>query len=297
MELRQVPSFYREIASDDELYGVFDLPVTPVESHPADMYSAFYQMYQMVHNKGIATGYISRSYSEHPVFPCLIPAKVDTEDILVDGEPVSCYLNSLYDLAENGYRYVVFHKPSPEYELYTPGSWGEQEALRFIDTFFADQEPVADDNLATVYQVPDVSAIDIKNMVRLGANWYAMESNEETHWRWARSPAIVDITSKLSQEACLEITPTYIYDPDSGTNFGVQGQLSIESDNGLRKTVVIKTGEIIRVPITLQEGDNELTLSLSDGIFQPSQFGNADRRWLSFAIHQVNLQTGSSCSQ
>jgi hypothetical protein len=296
MELRPVPSFYREIASEDELYGVFDLPITPVDSHPAEMYSAYYQMYQMVHNKGIATGYISRSYNEHPVFPCLIPAKMETVDILLDGEPVSCDLNTLYELAENGYRYVVFHKPSPDYELYTPGSWGEQEARRFIDAFLADEEPLADDNLAAVYQVPDITAIDMKNMIRLGANWYAMERSEETHWRWARSPASVDITSDLSQEACLEITPTYIYDPDSETNFGDQGQLSIESDDGLRKTVDVKTGETLRLPITLQEGDNELALSLGDGNFQPGQFGSADTRWLSFAIHQINLQTGSSCS-
>jgi hypothetical protein len=295
MELRPVPSFYEDIAEDDELYGVLDLPITPVEGHPADMYSAYYMMYQMTHKKGIASGYFSRPFSQHPVFPCLIPGKLETQDIMLNGEPASCYLNSLNDLANNSYRYVVFHKPSPDYELYTPGSWGELEAQRFIDSFFQDQEPLVDDGLTTVYEIPDPSTIERKPMIRLIENWYGMESGADSHWRWAESPAKLDITSDRYQEACLEITPTFIHDPEFESNFGDQGQLSIEDDSGLMETVLIRPGVTVDIPLSLHEGGNGFTLSLEAGNFQPGSISGGDARWLSFAIEQINLRTDTTC--
>ncbi len=205
MELRPVPSFYQQIAEDEDSYGVLDLPIRPSPSFPADMYSANYQMYQMIHNKGIATGYLSRSYGEHPVFPCLIPDMVETADITLDGEPARCYQNTLVDLAENNYRFVVYHKPQSSYEQYQPGSWGEVQANEFISRFFGDQEPLVDDDLVRVYEVPTPDQIEVETMIRTGENWYKMEVDGDEHWRWARSPAFLDIKSAKPQEACLRL--------------------------------------------------------------------------------------------
>jgi len=71
-KLRTVPQFYQQIAQDDEPYGIFDLPIRPFQEREYAsnyiVYSSYYQMYQMTHSKGIATGYISRQYDVHPLF-------------------------------------------------------------------------------------------------------------------------------------------------------------------------------------------------------------------------------------
>jgi hypothetical protein len=297
MELRPVPSFYESIAADPDEYGVLDLPIRPSSSYPADMYSAYYQMYQMTHGKGIATGYQPRSYGEHPVFPCLIPDMVETSDILLDGDPAQCYQNTLFDLARSNYRFVVYHKPQSLYDEYTPGSWAERQASEFIDRFFGDQEPLEEDDYARVFEVPDLDKIEIATMIRSGDNWYKIEFDGEEHWRWARSPAKLDITSEYSQKACLEITPFHIHDPASPGIFGDQGILTVTGDTGLNESIVIRPGKVTKIALDLEAGENIILLSLDAGNFQPGRFGGADTRWLSFAIQEINLQTGSRCDK
>jgi hypothetical protein len=259
------------------------------------MYSAYYQMYQMTHGKGIAIGYLSRSYAEHPVFPCLIPDRVEMIDILLDGEPVQCYQNTLIDLAQNNYRYVVYHKPQSIYKEYTPGSWGEQRAGEFIDRFFGEQLPLVDDDLVRVYEVPGIDQQEVETMMRPGENWYNVEVVGDAHWRWARSPAILDITSDTSQEACLEITPLYIHDSAATGYFGNQGTLTVSDSKGLSETIEIRPEVKSRVSLNIVAGENNISLSLEAGNFQPSRIGSADTRWLSFATRKIDLQTGSSC--
>jgi hypothetical protein len=132
-------------------------------------------------------------------------------------------------------------------------------------------------------------------MIRLIENWYGMESGADSHWRWAESPAKLDITSDRYQEACLEITPTFIHDPEFESNFGDQGQLSIEDDSGLMETVLIRPGVTVDIPLSLHEGGNGFTLSLEAGNFQPGSISGGDARWLSFAIEQINLRTDTTC--
>ena len=87
-KLPVIPRFYQEIAHDNQQYGIFDLPVNPTPG--TDSYiikSAMYQIYQMTHHKGIAGGYISRTYKDHPYcfsaqgmdhFVAYTPAESDT---------------------------------------------------------------------------------------------------------------------------------------------------------------------------------------------------------------------------
>ncbi len=52
---------------------------------------------------------------------------------------------------------------------------------------------------------------------------------------------------------------------------------------------------VSNVTLDLETGENNISLSLDAGNFQPGRFGGSDSRWLSFAIQELNLQTGSSC--
>ena len=189
MQLRPVPAFYHQIAADEGKYGVLDLPVTPDPEVAIDPYSAHYQTYQMVHEKGIANGYISRTYESHPLFPCLYDEWEERTDVLVNGAPSACPFHPLYDLPRYGYRYIVAHKPQTAYADYRLGSAGAQSTSAFIEKYLGGAQPLYDDYLATVYAMPGTAnPTSLPLAVDLSSNWHAREGDGAQSWRWARSP-------------------------------------------------------------------------------------------------------------
>lgn len=280
------PPFYQQLANDTDMYGVFDLPVNPREDQWHVGYSARYQLDQMTHSKGIAAGYISRTYATHPLFPCLIPVlRAPTTDVLLDGEPVPCYSNALYDLAYHNYRYVVWHKPGPG-DDYSDDPAEVEATSAYLLSLFASQEPVVDDEWLLVYAVPPLSEAPASVIYGLQNNWYEAE---EGMLRWAQSPATLFISTPAAQDAILEITPVYISDPDYAEPF--RGELRVEMDGVFLATLPIETEQTANLPLSLPAGFHTLTLTLEAGNFRPSDRGSDDRRWLSFAIGSINLVT------
>lgn len=289
MELRPVPAFYQQLAADGDRYGVLDLPFSSSTRTPHIVYSTHYQMYQMTHKKGIAMGYISRTYNNHPLFPCLIPELLPPPpDLFVNGHPATCHANALFELAHYNYRYVVFHKPQPEYPDYQPGSWGEESAVAIIDQLFGAQPPLVDDQLTRVYVVPPVTSLEgITSTVEFGENWYTREND----WRWAGSPAQLITTMDREQDVILEITPAMIHDPGPGRVTGDTGRLTLSLSTGFSTTVEIHSEQMTAVPLTLPSGVQTLTLTLEAGNFRPADHRQPDPRRLAFAIRSINLRT------
>ena len=287
--LRQVSDFYMEIAADPEMYGVFDLPVKPTEEMSHINYAATYQIDQMVHQKGLASGYLARTYRTHPMFPCLIPElRAVQPDVQVNGRPADCAANFLFDLAYFNYRYVVLHKPPPG-DLYDfPDSWGQAQSAELIDRFFAGQPSLVDDHLVTVYEVPPMNELTgLEPVIGLGGGWYSPESE----WRWARSPAVIFLSLPQSQEVILELETAMVFEPEARPGRWRDGRLQITVNNGYSTTVDIHIGEKTAVPLTLEAGVYSITLTLEAGNFQPRDYGTNDPRPLSFALHTINLIT------
>jgi hypothetical protein len=294
LALRPAPPFYHHIAGDDELYGVLDLPFTPLPNYAPIVYNSHYQIYQMTHRKGIAMGYISRTYAAHPVLPCLVPEpRPPQPDVLVNGRPTTCYANALFDLATANYRYVVWHKPQPWYTDYTSGSWGEGQTADLITQLFGERPPLLEDDLARVYAVPPATetAVGPPTMGLLN-NWYSREDG----WRWARSPATLILSVPQATSATLQITPTVMYEPAPEQIVGRHGLLRVEMADGQATTIELRSEETAEAPLQLPAGVYTLTLSLAAGNFRPDDYSDAtgetaDTRWLSFAIRAINLQT------
>lgn len=284
--LRPVPQFYRDLARDPSQYGVFDLPIKPTPSSWEVGYSAYYQMYQMTHRKGIAAGYISRAYTENPIFPCFYAPTPMQPDVRVNGTPVNCYENARYKLAHQGYRYVVWHAPKPWYPEYTPGSWGEIHSKEFIRVAFGNRSPIVEDELVTVYDVPvDPDVGEAVTNLELGNGWYIREEER----RWAVSPATLTVLSPRSQPASLRITPASMYDPKVAGG-GRSGVLDVQHA-GTVTSVAITMDEPTNVPLALQPGMQTITLTLQSGNFRPREYGSTDPRTLSFSIRSIDLRT------
>ena len=281
--LPPVPAFYQQIAQDKEPYGVFDLPSRSAAGFYTDAASS-YQWFQMTHGKGIASGYLSRTYARHPFWASLAAscAPLAPPDVWVNGRPPGDCRAVLRGLARLGYRYVVWHKTFF-------GGYDDQVAeAEFLRAAFDGQAPLVDDALVRVYQLSTFSGTaDLTTTVVLTENWQPIEGEV----RWATSPASVIIQSAKEQPALLEITLASVHDPSSKTGESKRGTLLVwvGQDGPVSAEVVV--GRTTIVPLLLPQGEQGVTLSLEAGNFRPADYGMPDTRTLSFAIRLLNLWT------
>jgi hypothetical protein len=287
-ELQPVPAFYQRIAQDQELYGVFDLPIKPQPNYWYAYFASDYQMFQMTHRKGIASGYLSRVYDQHPIFPHLFSTAGVPADVLTNGQPLDRHANFQYELARRNYRYVVWHKPregSPESVL---SSSDQEETRAFVEEVFGQQPPLEDDELVTVYAVaPTTDAATPTLTMELGENWH----EREAAWRWAASPATLKVTSPRQQAALLHITPASMHSPVSSTGADTSGVLTVQSHSGFAATVAIVMDQPASLPVELVPGVQTITVTLAAGNFRPLDYGKADPRSLSFSMCRIDLRT------
>jgi hypothetical protein len=278
--LRPVPPFYQQIAADTEQYGVFDLPLKSSPSFAfnwkAVYTSSYYQIFQIVHQKGIAGGYISRTYGEHPVFADILTD--NTSVLRLNGRP-AVYADFLDDLARNNYRYVVLHK-----DLFGPTPAGidpgEQRARALLNATFAGQAPIVDDALTRVYRVqPSLDAVTI----RWGTNWRPPEPD----WRWATSPATLRIDASRPRPVLLQLTPSFLHDPKAPNGLGERGRLTVQTGSTATTVELVANAPAI-VPLTLAAGSQTITMTLAAGNFHPPQAN--DKALLSFAMKTIDLR-------
>lgn len=293
--LHPVPDFYRRIAQEEEVYGVFDLPVKPNEEAWFAGYSSYYQRYQMAHGKGIASGYLARTYATHPMFPCVIPEMREPyAGIYVNGEVADCAANLLYDLAHFNYRYVIFHKPDLAGSE-SLGMWGRAQARFFMHRYFSGQEPLVDDELVTVYAVPtaEEAARGLSPAIGLLNNWYSMEQ-ESLSQRWARSPATLFLSAPRAQEVTLALTPGLMFEPEPENEqvIGRRGWMQVALNGEPLATVRLETGETSEVVLQIPAGVHTLSLALDAGNFRPVDYEMGDdERVLSFMMRAIELRT------
>lgn len=281
--LRPVPEFYKQLAHDPAVFGVFDLPFKYADGFSYGLSyitnSAYYQLYQMTHRKGIHGGYLSRTYDLHPLFQDLMDYK--HPDLLINGVPAP-FVNFEPVLARYGYRYVVLHTFEPD----TPGVASARALLQAV---YGQEPPLVKDDLVTVYPVtPEPNT----TQARLGAGWQVPEAS----WHWAMSPAMITVESPCPQRVTLQIVPAAIHTPGTENGLGAQGRLSVQVGNEPPQSVPLTVEQAVPVPITLATGSQSITLSLEAGNFQPSEYGADDDRLLSFAVRMIDLQTNAGCS-
>lgn len=282
--LPPVPALYNTIAGDDEQYGVFDLPLKFADSFNWNWTTLFssspYMIFQMTHGKGIASGYVSRTYAEHPVFPAIFAEQ--SRVLQIDGQPAA-YRNFAADLQRNDYRYVVLHKRLFDAPDGSPAP-GVAAAQELLTVAFAGQDPLVDNATTLAYVVPTATG-DLQ--ICWGDGWRTSEAG----WRWAASPATLQIDATGPQPAFLELMPAFLHDPEQSDGLGARGLLTVQIGDGPPRELPIAVDQLLRVPLALAAGSQTVTLSLAAGNFQPAAYGGSSTEELSFALRSINLVT------
>ncbi len=302
--LLPIPAFYEQIATDPERYGVFDLPYqgmpeARLTGWGAINFAARYQIFQMTHQKGIAGGYLSRSYDQHPLFPQLMSgADPQPPDLWVDGAPANGLANAEADLARYGYRYVVVHhSEAMESEQLDPAfvtldkAYMAEQSAAFVRAVFGSRQPIMSDELADVYAIDP--AAPFTTTIGLLRNWYGRPDGPDGH-RWGISPAELYVAAPKDTPAFLELLPNLIHDPESPNGLGAEGVLRVEDGTGAMIETPIKTGVPLLAPVILPAGGSVLTLTLAAGNFTPHDYGSSDRSVYSFLIDRIALHTVAS---
>jgi hypothetical protein len=147
-----VPEFYQKIAQDPEPYAVLDLP----EARWDPNFASAYMYFQLTHRKPIAWAYLSRLYVRYPIDA----VRAVLNDTGTDPAATAQTRRRLLDL---GYRYIVWHKhgaqmfgsrhPDEVRDFHWPEPPLDPQSHPFIRSAFANQRPVADDALVTVYRL------------------------------------------------------------------------------------------------------------------------------------------------
>jgi hypothetical protein len=236
-------------------------------------------MMQMTHEKGILTGYVARTYQQHPVFPGLL-RRLRLEEyphMRINGAPAhgTGPLDFRRELLAHNYRYLVLHKTV----------YDNPADERFVEALFRGEAPLVDDALARVYALaPAAGALP---MLEPGPGWHPPEED----WRWAASPAVLNVSSLQPQPALLHITPATLYDPSTTSGFGGQGTLEVHAGTAAPQTIELTSDQTATLPLLLPEGTTPITLALQAGSFRPTERGGSDDRRLSFAVRSLDLHT------
>jgi hypothetical protein len=279
--LPAVPAFYHDIADDGEHYGIFNLPITSKPDQSIISFSGYYQYYQTVHDKGIAGGYLSRTYVRHPLFPHLMSRSVSPVQHIfqLNGQPINAYANADALLASYNYRYLVWHKNLPQNPFNT---------LDYVAALFPDQEPLIENDLVRVYELHPLSAAEQRTlMIEPLHNWH---DPEEQAW-WARSPATIAVRSPAAQPAVLRLRIASAYDPQAEQGMSQRGTLDIVPEHGNMQAAAFDVGYPAVVPLELRPGSQTITLSLHVDTLHPPVDDLPERRRQSFAPSLVELVT------
>jgi hypothetical protein len=279
--LPPVPQFYEQIANDAEQYGIFELPITSDPRQSMVSFSSYYQYYQTVHDKGIAGGYLSRTYVSHPLFPHLMSLTVSPmqQNFRINGQPINVYRHADALLANYDYRYLVWHKHLAQ---------DMQNTLNYVLALFPDQEPLIDNDLVRIYELHPLSRAEQHElMIEPLLNW--QDGND--HMWWARSPATLTIRSPIAQPAVLRMRIATAHEPEESDGQSDRGTLIVRQEHGATHTIAFDTGQIIALPLELRPGSQTIALSLEAGNFRPSEYDLPDGRVVSFAPSMVELMT------
>ncbi len=128
--------------------------------------------------------------------------------------------------------------------------------------------------------------------LQYGQGWYPVEQAGDFQYRWSKSPSKIYVKAEADQQVQLDMVFGEMYDTEVENGKGRSGKFVLTDANGGQTEFDAEIGLPVSVPVELQEGVNELSLSLVSGNFSPNALNEADsdRRVLSFILSSLAIR-------
>jgi hypothetical protein len=279
-------AFDRQLDAAGDDGAVLDLPVAwgprSVTGNTAELMGA-YQMLQLTHRRPIPYGYLSHTYrvNPEPVVELLgfgglvaVDNRLVNPDLFLDGVPAPAVDPATRDqLLADGFEYVVWRKDMLD-EL--DHHVADHLTAGFIASVFPPgTTPVYDDGSTVAYRLTPTTPAERRLAIAYGEGW----GRPVAIGRPAAGTGTIDVTDANAGPATLRITTPPRSDDQTDSTVDVV----VTDGRGESHRVELVSGATAEVPVTLLDGDQELTLTLV-----PSTDGRK-----SFRVRNVDLVTSA----
>ncbi|HEY3361939.1 MAG TPA: hypothetical protein VGK06_09000 [Methanosarcina sp.] len=263
------PSFYEEISQDRGNYALLEIPAT--QNYDAGSNIIYYQT---IHGKPVVGNWAARYPSNArdfelntPVIRELTYLQPSANDILnQDIDQVGTSILNYYNIS-----YIILHT-----------NYMDNKEVNLVEKFIqenlkTERKEYENDSLI----VYNIKKEPIKSFMTLKDNWYSLQGQNGVPTRWISNNATLMIYSNEKVNKTLSFRTLSYHNPKN-----IQIYVG---DKCFEETV--PTGFIdIKIPLSLEKGENIIKFSTQEECFSPSQVINShDTRKLSFAIQDIKI--------
>lgn len=263
------PSFYEEISQDKDNYALLEIPSTLY--YGAGVNNIYYQT---IHGKPVVGNWAARFPSNARDFELNTPVVREltylqpyTDDILnQDINQVGSSILNYYNIS-----YIVLHKKNMNDKEINLAEKIIQETLN------TERKTYEKDSLIVYH----VKKEPIKQFMILKDNWYGQEEWNGIPTRWMSNNTTLIVYSNEKVNRTLSFRALSHYKPKN---------MEIHIGNNHFEETVSTDFIEIKVPLTLEKGENIIKFSTQEERFSSAQVSNSqDKRELSFAIQNITI--------
>lgn len=263
------PSFYEEISQDKDNYALLEIPSTLY--YGAGVNNIYYQT---IHGKPVVGNWAARFPSDARDFELNTPVVREltylqpyTDDILnQDINQVGSSILNYYDIS-----YIVLHKKNMNNKEINLAEKIIQETLN------TERKTYEKDSLIVYH----VKKEPVKQFMILKDNWYGQEEWNGVPTRWMSNNTTLIVYSNEKINRTLSFRALSHYKPKN---------MEIHIGNNHFEETVSTDFIEIKVPLTLEKGENIIKFSTQDERFSSAQVSNSqDKRELSFAMQNITI--------
>jgi len=269
MSSSEIPTFYEQLANDDEDYAILEVPI---------IWYADVMYYQTLHGKNLVGGYVSRPPNDAIEFLKSTPLVSDLLNFHPSDEDIiNQTLAEIAPSVANYYniRYIILHKDRMTAERINFAKDVIQKSIK--------EEPIIYENDSMfIYKVKKEP---ITSFIVLNGGWHDLENWSGIPTRWMSDDASLLIYSEENRTIDLNLKVLSFYRPrtlEAYVNEIPCTWAEISSERFV----------IVNIPITLNEGSNIIRFHVPEGCESPCDIPglkNDDRRCLSVAVQNITI--------
>lgn len=263
------PSFYEEISQDRGNYALLEIPAT--QNYDAGSNIIYYQT---IHGKPVVGNWAARYPSNArdfelntPVIRELTYLQPSANDILnQDIDQVGTSILNYYNIS-----YIILHT-----------NYMDNKEVNLVEKFIqenlkTERKEYENDSLI----VYNIKKEPIKSFMTLKHNWYNLQGQNGVPTRWISNNATLMVYSNEKVNKTLSFRTLSYHNPKNM-------QIYV-GDKCFEETVPTDFIDI-KIPLSLEKGENIIKFSTQEECFSPSQVTNShDTRKLSFAIQDIKI--------